>query len=275
MGDVLARPGVSDGKVHYSTPDDEEKVMYHQQRTITQRAGLVPTYQFYIKRAPDRQQSAWEFITNDEDSKAFEGVAIPRCFGFSVEGDGEQEGPLYFASKFFPGWSSCEHILRAFEMLTVRQKKEEVPRGYSSENDKDFEMERASKVEFRRNELDNAADASVKDDIELTEYDTGETETLDTVIDQTRSCVKWDSILSPEENMRGTAAEMDRYLEIDPSTLTAYPEWRDISWGQWIRFAIGNLFGIIVLWGTSGPAIYIMYFSPPVVRCRSSFNNYD
>jgi len=80
----------------------------------------------------------------------------------------------------------------------------------------------------------------------------------------------WDFTQSLEYNLRATPEALDRYVNIVPHEITAYPKWSQIGLDQWIRFGAGNTFGIILLISTCGPAVFVMYMSQPIVSTFSS-----
>jgi hypothetical protein len=241
MHKALYSPSDVHNKVHVPL-DDGEIVKQHSQTAIVQRSGLVPQW------LPNRRPSLQEYEIKNEDGKAKDNVRIPEMWGFSIEGDRESEGLNTFPYRFFSSEQTSDQVIRAFESLQDRLKKNQVPDADQDES-----------AVFQTNGFSDTASAS---DIKSLDHNDGVELTAVGTVRRVRT---WDSNEPPQRNLGGSAGAMDRYLRIDFNRFTAYPEWNEISHSQWIRFITANLFGLAVQWGTSGPAIYVMYYSPPVV----------
>jgi hypothetical protein len=81
----------------------------------------------------------------------------------------------------------------------------------------------------------------------------------------------WNPELPPEGNFKAKSGALDLYLRINVARITAYPEWKEIGRHQWIHLILANILGLVVQWGTTGPAIWVMYWSPPVVSFPLGF----
>ncbi|OCK74128.1 hypothetical protein K432DRAFT_447470 [Lepidopterella palustris CBS 459.81] len=260
MDKIISAPGGTDNRV-YSHLDDSKRAVQRNQTAIMQRPGLTPTHQHY-REVYNRRQSEFEFEIQNEDSGALDDIRIPKWWGFSIEGDGEREGPVNFAPKFFTSWWTCQSIIQGFEAFHDRLKTNQVPDAdYGSDNG-DHENKQSEAVDFRIGGLFVSEDAANSGVLEMKMDST--VKSIVGVVPVNAGARTWDSRISPEENLRGTSKALDRYLRITVAALTAYPEWKDIGWDQWGRFFVGNMLGLLLQWGTCGPAIYVMYFSPPI-----------
>jgi hypothetical protein len=246
MRSVLSSPGDKQDSLYFAL-DDGDIVEQRTQTAIVQKSGLIYT------GIPARRQSAAEI--EESGVKARDYVRIPRMWGFSIEGDGESEGVSTFPWRFFATWQSSDHVMKGFESFYHRLKDDQVP-GIDHDQDEN--------TVFRTRELFDSVHAS---DVESLDHSNGVA--LTTIVN-VRPPKTWDWRESPESNLRGTYEALHQYLGIDiDGCFTAYPEWEEIGWDQWMRFIIANLSGLAIQWGTSGPAIYVMYFSPPVVSLSS------
>lgn len=241
MRDALSSPSETPNKLHFAQ-NDGKITKQHDQTAIVQKSGLVPEYLL------NRRQDTREYEIKNEDGKAYGSVRIPEMWGFSIEGDGKSEGLNAFSYRFFPSEWSGDHVIRGFEALHGRLKSNEVPDADQDEG-----------TFFPKDGIYKTAHASEGESLDL------ETGVALSTVGTRQPSKTWDSTKPPGINLGGSSKVLDQYLGIDIARFTAYPEWDEISRGQWVRFIMANLFGLVVQWGTSGPAIYVMYYSPPVV----------
>jgi hypothetical protein len=246
MRNALSSPGEVYNKLHFAF-DDGNVAKQYDQTAIVQKSGLVPKYLL------SRRQSAQGYEINNEDGRAYDNVRIPEMWGFSIEGDGEHEGLITFPYRFFTSEQSSDHIIRSYESLHNRLKNNQVPDAEESEI-------------FQTDGFYNTAHASDAESLDL------ENGVALTPVGIPRHVRIWDWTVPLGRILSGSSSALDRYLEIDVTRFTAYPEWKDISRSQWIPFIMANLFGLVIQWGTIGPAIHVMYYSPPVVSFSSYFN---
>ena len=261
MDGILASPGGTrnDGRV-YSVFDREIRSEHRKQMAIEQRSGLNPTHQ-------RRRRSALEFDINKDDEKVYKALQIPTLWGYTIEAYGEGEGPINFSGKFFTAWWASQSILEGLETTGRRLKENKVPDFEHIADNKDSTNSDQYGVDFRTDVFDVKGPEEVKFmDVEM-EKIAETTISIDPIVSRSRT---WDSNLAPAENFRGTSKALDRYTGIDVAKLTAYPEWNEIGWQQWTQFGIANLFGLALQWGTGFPAIWVMYFSPPIVRLENA-----
>jgi hypothetical protein len=251
MRTALSSPDEMYNKFHFAL-DNGGISRQHSQTAVEQRSGLVPRYPL------NRRQSSLVYEIMNEDEKAHDNVRIPSIWGFTIEGDAGKEGLNTFPYRFFSSWQSSDHIMRGFESLCRRLKNNQVPDDNQDTN-----------LIFHADGLFNTASTS---DVESLGHDKG---VALTTVGAMRPAKTWDSTAPPENNLRGSPRALDRYLELDVTSLTAYPEWKEITRSQWIRFISANIFGLVVQWGTSGPAIYVMFYSPPVVSFSLLFHNLE
>jgi len=207
------------------------------QTAIIQKSGLIAKHS-------SRQPSSQVIEFKNEDDTANDKVRIPDFFGLSIVGDEETEGLNTFVYRFLSSGNLSSYIVEGFESLYDRLKDEQIP----------CEVDKAD-VTFQ-----------------AVEYDPVEPETSDlesgislAPIASTPSVKRWNPKQTLEKNISGSSKAFDDYLHIDVTKIRAYPEWKEITGQQWAHLIAANLFGLIVQWGTSGPAIYLMYYSPPVV----------
>ena len=241
MCDGLFSPSESPSKLQV-TLHDGSVAEQHKQTAIVQRAGLIPRFS---KR---RQFTQYDEIKN-EDGEAYGNVRIPKMWGVSIDGDGESEGLNTFQPRYFSSEQISGLVIGGFEFLCDHLKQNQVPDDHHHD-EPEF---------FKRVVFDNLSRVSGAESLDL------ENGLSLTTMSTIRPIKTWDSEQSPEDNFKEPSRALDRYLGIDVARFAAYPEWEDISRGQWARFIMANLFGLVVQWGTSGPAIYVMYYSPPVV----------
>jgi hypothetical protein len=246
--------------------DDEMGVVIHfNQTAIRQQPGLISSPQNH-KRRLGRHRSEVDISTDDVN--ADNNIRIPTWSWLSVIGDEQKQGPVYFPAKMFTSWWTAEQIIRGFEKLHERLQNKEMP--------KDEAIPFRTEVIGRHESLEGSTNT---DDIELSEVGprevgNGEDEieepgkikiakiVIRRVDDEPR---KWDPNQPAEDNFRATPEALDRYLNIVPADITAYPEWKEIDRQQWSRFVSGHTFGLLFVWCTTGPAIYVMYMAEPVV----------
>jgi hypothetical protein len=240
MRDALFFPGEIHDKLHVPLLDGSITEQ-HKQTAIVQKSGLIP-------KNPRRRPSTQYDEIKNEDREAYDNVRIPKIWGRSLEGDGESEGLITFQCRYFSSEQISKIFIGGFESHRNRLKLNQVPEDHQDETEL-----------FKKVVFDNVSSAS---DAEPLNIENGIClNTMSTI----RHIRTWDSDQSLEDNFKGPSRTLDRYLGIDVSRFTAYPEWEDIDLGQWIRCIMANLFGLVVQWGTAGPAIYVMYYSPPVV----------
>jgi hypothetical protein len=257
MNGILASPGGSghDGRV-CSVDEQDIRTDHRGQRAIVQRAGLNPMHQ-------SRRHSRIEFEINRDDKEVYDSIRIPTFLGFSVEAYGEGEGPINFSGKFFTAWWASRSIIKGFETMGRCLKENKFPDHEDFTGNGDPGSDNNFGVSFRTEglfDVKRPEDAKFMDIEMMATAET--TDLISPIVSRTRN---WDYTVPPAQNLRGTSEALDRYVGINPANLTAYPEWSEISWGQWVRFALANLFGLALQWGTCGPAIWVTYFSPP---CR-------
>jgi len=268
MGRILSSPGGSEnhGRV-YSTVDDDRRAVERSQRAIMQRSGLNQ-----IPRR--RRRSTLEFQNKSDDERACKDAQIPALWGFSIEGGGEGEGLINFPSKFFTASWASQWIVKMFEAMGDKLKVNRVPSLSDIPNTGGADNGKSFSEDFRREGLFDGVkkpdDVKIPDEAKEVDLEKGSTTvSIGPIVSPIRT---WDLSLSPEENMWPASVEVqDGYVSIDVKHLTAYPEWSEIGCAQWILFAAGNLFGLALQWGTCGPAIWVMYFSPPVVSSPTPF----
>lgn len=158
------------------------------------------------------------------------------------------EGLLAFPARFFVSEQIVHHITGGFKSFHNRLQCEEIP-------GEDLEESQAFPVAIIR---DPAMLPGEKADAEMAL----------TRMETVGPLRRWDSAETPGVNLRGSSAALDQYLDINIANFKVYPEWKDVDRDTWIRFLLANIFGLVVQWGTSGPAIYVMYYSPPVVSSQ-------
>lgn len=62
----------------------------------------------------------------------------------------------------------------------------------------------------------------------------------------------WNSSLSLEKNLTGTASDISRFCGLENANLDVYPEWKDIGSNVWHQLAIAAAIAMWVQWGTTG-----------------------
>ncbi|RDW85315.1 hypothetical protein BP6252_02905 [Coleophoma cylindrospora] len=240
MAKALSLPDGYYNKLYF--PHGSGNMIQHRdQMAIVQRSGLVPRYQF------DRRRSTLDYEIKNEDKAALDNVRVRNLWGFSIEGDAAREGLNTFICRFFSSAKTSNHIIHSFESFHDRLKRNQVP-----------EIDQDVRVVFQTKGLFSNAYAA---DIESLDYDKGVSLAM---MISLRPVETSNSRGHPERNLSWSPTALDRYLGIDIDRFTAYPEWKEINLNQWVHFIMANLFGLVVQWGTSGPAIYVMYYSPPV-----------
>jgi hypothetical protein len=198
-----------------------------------------------------------------DDEIVFEDLRIPTLLGLSIEGDSAGEGLVTFGARFISTWALSEDIMNGFEGVGHRLKNNQAPDLNDNLDDLGTEDSNSAHEIFRTDLFEDkreTVDTTVADLEKGTVVET--TVAVSSSISRTRT---WDPRLPPKDIMRTSPEALDRYTGINVRGLKAYPEWKEISWGQWIRFSVANLFGLALQWGACGPAIWVMYFSPPVV----------
>jgi hypothetical protein len=232
------------------------------QTAILQQSGLVPTPRHY-RHSLNRRTSLFERDIRTEDGLAHNNIRIPTWYGFSVQGDEAAEGPITFPARFFTSWHACQPIINGLEAFHDRLRDNEIP-----DTDDSSTQDRHDNIPTNSVVFDQDAPFALPTGTGLELIDMNKECTSVSVIEipalPTGPRI-WDPSQSPEFNLAGSADALDRYLGDATSMLTAYPEWSEIGWEHWARFVYGNIFGLIVQWGTSGPSIWVMYFSPPIV----------
>ena len=251
MDKVLSSPGDKQENL-YLALDDGDIVEQRAQTAIMQKSGLTYTV------SSARRQSAAEI--EESNARACDDVRIPTIWGFSIEGDGESEGVSTFPWRYFLAWQSSDRIMKGFESFYDRLKKDQVP---------GLDHDGSDNTVFDTVEPFGAVRVSGTESLNHNK------EVTSVAISNVQKDRTWDWRESPETNLRGTSEALCQYLSVDDDVFTAYPEWEDISWGEWKRFIIANIFGLVIQWGTSGPAIFIMYYSPPVVSIKDCISWYQ
>ncbi|KAF8847427.1 hypothetical protein BDZ45DRAFT_754919 [Acephala macrosclerotiorum] len=241
MRDVLLSPRGLHGKLHVVL-DDGSIAEQYVQRAIVQKSGLNPKYPINRRR----QSTKYHEIKN-EDKEAIKKVLIPETLGSSIEGDGETEGVNAFPYRFLPSEHTSNLIIGGFESLHDRLEQNRIPDADQDETEI-FQPGGSDTVTYSSNlgslELGNGLPSNTKSAV--------------------RPIRTWNSELPPERNFEAKSGALDLYLRIDVARITAYPEWKEIGRHQWVRLILANIFGLVVQWGTTGPAIWVMYWSPPV-----------
>jgi hypothetical protein len=232
---------------------------------IEQRSGLNPMHQ-------RRRKSAIEFDIKKDDTEVYNAIQIPKLWGCTIDAYGEGEGPTNFSGKFFTAWWASQSIIRGLETTGHRLKENKVPDLEHLEDNKDPANGNDFGVNFRTDVFGLKKSEDEKSmDVEI-ETVAETTASIDPVVSRTRT---WNPQLAPAENFRGTSKALDSYTGINVAKLTAYPEWSEIDWQQWTRFAVANLFGLAMQWGTAAPAIWVMYFSRPIVCLPNTLSEHE
>ncbi|KAF2673541.1 hypothetical protein BT63DRAFT_159514 [Microthyrium microscopicum] len=240
----------------YSALDGGVSRQHRTQTAITSRPGILPAYQ-------RRRRSTWEHEIKSDDEHVHRMLRTPKWLGCQLEPYTEQEGPINFIGKFFAAERAVQIVVDGFESMSQNLRENRLPySSFEEANGTPTDNTGSGRVSFR---LDGLFESSheVATDSKTTDVEAAiELVTLSTQsLSQPRS---WDHTLSRSENLSGTAEALDHFTNIDISTITAYPEWSEITWSQWFRLGSAISFGLAVLWGTCGPAIYVMFNSPPV-----------
>jgi len=234
---VLSSPSDMPNLIHIALHDGTT-LQQHSQTAIIRRSGLI------ARQSARHRQSSRVYEIKNENDAANDNVQVPDFLGLSIIGDAETEGLNTFAYRFLSSGNLSSRIMGGFESLYNRLKHEQIPHDGDKEG-----------VKFQSIEYDPTKP-------EICDLENG---IALAPVDSTRSIRRWNSEETPEKNISGSSKALDDYLGIKVTDITAYPEWNRITGEQWAHLIVANLFGLIVHWGTSGPAIYIMYYSPPVV----------
>ncbi|KUJ15989.1 uncharacterized protein LY89DRAFT_783227 [Mollisia scopiformis] len=235
---ALSSPGETYDRFHFALINGKVAEQ-HEQTAIVQRSALVPKYLI------NRRGSTQVYGIMNEDREASSNVRIPDMWGLSIEGAGRKEGLNTFPCKFFPSEQLVDHVVRPFESFHQRLEHDQAP--VSNKDDNLFSPKYGS---F---DLASRLDSKLLD-LEAASPTTG----------RLRPVKTWDSTKSPTLNLKGSSQALDEYLGIEVSRFTAYPKWSEVVRGTWMRFIMANILGLVVQWGTSGPGIYVMYYTPPV-----------
>jgi hypothetical protein len=248
LREALSAPSEGREKLHIAL-DDGTIVDQHDQTSIVQKSGLVPKYHHH------RRQSTPYYVIMNEDKEAHEIIRIPEIWSFSVEGDSESEGLNTFPFRFFSSERLSDIVIRSFEAFNDRLR-----------NDQMLDSIQEETVAFNLSGIFDSPHSSEAQSIELQSMNK---------VGTLRPIRTWDSDGPLRENFRAPPRVLDQYLKLDIDSFAPYPEWREVSCQQWMRFFLANLFGLMVLWGTTGPAIYVMYYSPPVVSSQLCFKHVE
>ena len=264
MSDTLSSRDETHHRLYFAL-DDGGIFSQLGQTSIVQRQGLTPEH------LSDRRQSALE--ARNENEEAYNNVRLPSIGWFSIQDTGE--GLNTFLHRYFSSEWSSSQIIGGFEALYVRLKNNEVPMEDGRQETPVFQTSGLfnDAQDFGAEPLSHAIKTALATSARVPPIETIDpTDTRSNPLpghDKGIALVTAKSerfIPEPQErSLRGSSRQMDRYLRFDEICFTAYPGWKDISCGQWIRFVVANVFGLVVQWGTSGPAIYVMYYSPPIV----------
>jgi hypothetical protein len=253
-------------------------VIHEHQTAIEQRSGLNPLVfrdgGTYCRRNSEAQM-------RNADDLARKSVRIPTLLGANISGDEGREGPVYFSARLLTSWWASEQIIRGFEAWRERIGTIELPQCeevvfqmnvFNKDGHNDFsnynqtiELVELRAIGEEQKEEDSKGPQATESI--LTEEDAQSAINLEASTPLRDQKEKEDD----DNDTRITPEELDNSLNIRPQGITAYPTWSQIGIEQWRVFALGAVFGLLVLWCTCGPSLYVLYTTPPVVSGVSRY----
>jgi len=205
-----------------------------------------------------------------DDIEARRNTSVTTTLGCIVGGDEGRQGPIYFCARIFTSWWASEQIIKALQQQ-LENNKPPISVEIEFKVDvfgKDRSKDQTKTEKVQTTELTELRGIGSKESHAAGPKEAGpEAPEKDINVEAaTRTQGKIED--SPREEDSGITAEvLDSSLNIEPAKITAYPEWGQINAIQWITFVLGYIFGLLVVWCTCGPALFVLYTTPPVVSC--------